>query len=614
MLMVDASDRPRKVLVLAVFDGTNANVIRDFLFSFNAYSRHRYYYVFDCRILEEKFDLSPFDVILIFWSVYLPGPDLSEGAKEKIRKADCLKVLFLQDEYRDVRRMNKIMSHLGIQVMFTCVAEEDHETFYPHSLIPTLEATYTVLPGYVPAYLEHAHVDAAGPRPLDIGYRSRSVPYYLGDLGQEKTIVAKRFKTISVEHGFRSDISVAERDRIYGKRWVDFLRSSRCVLGSASGASVVDFTGEIRRNCELYLGLNPATPYEEIKQKFFGDVDWKVVIDTISPRVFEAAALRCTLVQHEGRYGGVLTPDEHYICVRRDYSNIDDVIDRMKDLAFCHQIAENAYRDLIRTGLYGYRAFAQRFDKVLTNHIRKPVQSRSVSVLAFYTRNYVRHAQAIIPYRNRFFIMPSKKLAHALVRRALLPLKRIAWGPVMPRFIENPGSFLFMSYWSWRIALTVRPLRKILLCYFCHREVQRQVSLSELIRDLVRLDILRQARAGNLTTDRPFHVSVGFSPESGILKFTSRSINEAGENGLPPALPGALQDGRVKVIIWDHSGLGLGIVYDKSPTVGLGSGGVHRFQALTQVARRLPEKMCPILLRIFRGEVFPKQRPLRRIS
>ncbi len=606
--MVHVSDHPLKVLVLAVFDGTNANVIRDFLFSFNAHSKHEYYYVFDCRILEEQFDLSPFDVILIFWSVYLLGADMGEKVREKIRKADAMKVLFLQDEYRDVRPFNRAMDHLGIQVMFTCVAEEDHETFYPPSLIPTLEATYTVLPGYVPAYLEHVRVDAANPRPVDIGYRSRSVPFYLGDLGQEKTIVAERFKTISLEHGFRSNISVVERDRIYGKRWLDFLRSCRCVLGSASGASVVDFTGEIRRNCELHLGLHPAAPYEEVKRKFFGDVDWKVVIDTVSPRVFEAAALCCTLVQHEGRYAGILVPDKHYICVRRDYSNIGDVIDKMKDSGFCRQIAENAHRDLTRSDLYSYEVFAQRFDKVLTNHIRMPVRPRSESALAFYARNYVKHDQAIIPYRDGFLVMPSRKLAHILVRKALLPLKRRRWGPVIPRFIENPGSFLFMSHWACRITLTFRPLRKILLHYLRHREVHGQVGLRELMRDLVRLDILRQARAGILRTDPQFRVSVGFDPENGVLMFTSRSVNEAEENGLPSALSGALRDGRVKVIIWDHSGLGLGIVYgttrSKSPTVGLGSGGVHRFEALTELARRLPEQMCPILLKIFRGDVW----------
>lgn len=97
---------PLKLLVLSSFDGRNANVIRDFLFSFNKYSLHDYYYIFDCQILDKDMDFSMFDVILIFWSVYLPGSELSEEARAKIRQSRALKMLFLQDEYRDVRLFN----------------------------------------------------------------------------------------------------------------------------------------------------------------------------------------------------------------------------------------------------------------------------------------------------------------------------------------------------------------------------------------------------------------------------------------------------------------------------------------------------------------------------
>src|SRR5262249_36905887 len=157
--------------------------------------------------------------------------------------------------------------------------------------------------------LEHVKVNDRASRSLDIGYRSRVAPYYLGDLGQAKRVIAERFETISLQQGFLSDISVRERDRLYGQRWLDFLVASRCVLGSASGASVVDFSGEIRQSCERYLGVHPQSTYEDVKQRFFGDVDGKVVIDTVSPRIFEAAALRCTLIHLEGAYAGILDPE-----------------------------------------------------------------------------------------------------------------------------------------------------------------------------------------------------------------------------------------------------------------------------------------------------------------
>ena len=613
------ADRPLKILILSMFEGGNANVIRDFLFSFKTHSRHRYYYVFDCRILDGDTDLAHFDVILIFWSVFLLGPDLSEEVRDRIRKASALKVLFLQDEYRDVRPMNVVMRELGVQVMFTCVAARDHEIFYPKALIPTLEATYTVLPGYVPTYLETVSVDPKGPRSLDIGYRSREVPYYLGDLGREKRIIADRFDAMAREQEFRSDISVRERDRLYGRRWLKFLAASRCVLGSASGASVIDFSGEIRRKCERHLGLYPDATYDEVKQRFFAEVDWRIVIDTVSPRTFEATAFRCTLIQHEGGYAGMLDPERHYIQVRRDHSNMKDVLDRMRDRAYCRSLAENAHRDLIASGLYSYRTFAAQFDRQLAAHIGGPATQRSVSGVQFYAANFVRHRQAIIPCRDRFIVLPSRRLARGIWRRCLSIVSGGGSGPVMTRFVESPGDFFRKAYISTRLGLSIAPLRTLVGQYLMDPRIRREVRYHDLMNDLLKLDIVRRVRRGNLKARQPFHLSVDFDVETGVIMLTSIALSRSGDivvdresrakGGsaiVPTQLEEVLKRGLVKRFVWDHSAMSLEIVYapvgQKSITVGIGTGGIHRFDALVQLARHHPAQMTAALMPILRGE------------
>jgi hypothetical protein len=606
-----------RILVLSNFDGTNATAIRDFLFSFNAHSRHKYYYLFDWRILDVKEpSLSNFDVILLY-NPYLVGLDLSEPVRARIHRSDALKVLFLQDEYRDVRAVNRAMRDLGIQVMFTCVAEEEHETFYPKALIPTLEATYTVLPGYVPAYLEEVRVNGRVPRPIDVGYRSRVMPYYLGDLGQEKRLIAERFEGISREQGFRSDISVRETDRVYGSRWLKFLASSRFVLGTASGASVVDFSGDIRRNCERYLSLHPTATYEEVKERFFADADWKVVIDTMSPRIFEATALGCTLVQHEGGYAGVLDPDTHYICVRKDYANIEDVIDRMKDVGYCREMAENAHRDLIASGAYSYRAFVEEFDRRMVAHVREPLAGGGVSRVQFYARNFLRHGQTIIPYRVRFAVLPSGKLIQDVVGRAVSRLRHRR-GPALGRLVQNPGDFFSKGLVSTRITWGARNLRKLVMRYLRDRALRRSVPYHQLMNDLVKLDVVRQARTGVLRSRQPFRVSVSFEREAGALTIASgwdpRSPAglHAGGSSVGPAadLRGVLMEAfrarEIKAMVWDHSALGLQIVYQPSGskwvTIGLGAGGVYRFDALAELARRYPDEVAGILVPILMGD------------
>jgi hypothetical protein len=569
--------------------------------------------------LDRDTDFNSFDVILIFWSLYLLGPDLSEEVRERIRAAEACKVLFLQDEYRDVRRFNRIMSELGVNVMFTCVAEKDHAIFYPHELIPSLQATYTVLTGYVPRYLEGTRPDLVSRRDLDIAYRSRELPFYLGDLSREKRVVADRFEVVSAEHGFRSDISVRERDRLYGSRWVDFLRSARCVLGSPSGASVIDFTGEIRQNCERYLAFHPETTYEEVKRRFFADVDWKVVIDTVSPRVFEAAALGCTLVQHEGRYAGILAPDEHYICVKRDYSNVGQVIDRIKDAAFCRRIAERAYAELIASGRYSYRVFIDRFDSLLARHAPSIRRSSSLSLSRFYAANYLWHGQALVPYRDRFFVLPTRKV----VGRAIAKVGGERYGPMLGRLVENPTDVVSKMSLAVRTTWNSRPLRTIWRQYWRDRRACRELRVTGVMNDFVKMDVVGHARAGSLRSRQAFRISATYDQSSGVVTLRSytRSHEESLEaadgagvttscDQLPSDLICALLEGKVSMIIWDHSALSQDIVYcpydrDGRPrwvTVGLATGGVYRFDALTQLCQRAPGVVGPAVLALLRGE------------
>jgi hypothetical protein len=622
MLNQRAADDRLKILILSSYEGMDASAVRDYLLSFRLHSRHHYYYALDCRRLDGRIDLRSFDVIVIFWDVYLLGPELADAVREQIARAPAVKVVFLQDEYRDVRGVNQVMAELGVQLAFTCVAEADHRVFYPSEAIPTLEGLYTVLPGYVPAYLEEARIDADAPRAIDIGYRSRAMPFYLGDLGQEKTVVAERFQALARAEGLASDISVLERDRLYGRQWVRFLRDCRCVLGTSSGASVTDFTGEIRRSCERHLALNPDASYAEVKARFFADADWKVVIDTVSPRVFEAAALGCTLVQHEGSYGGILRPDEHYVCVRRDYSNVGDVIDRVKDRGFCREMAKRSHRDLITSGRYSSQAFARWFDGVLAKHVPGRRGVGSLSPARFYAEGYLRRRQAIVPFAQGFVVTPSAQLLHHLARLALERLPRARRGPLMSRLIHNPAGIVRKGLAAWRLLRRDRGLRGILAMY---RGQPRTVSLPALLDDLLRLDLIRAAGQGTLRTRQPFTVRWEYDAAEAALAAVStrgpigvdgpapRSRPAPTGSTLPTEAIEALAQGRMRALVWDHTVVAPQVVCragrSRWLTFTLGQGGVYRFRALERLYQADARAVGGALVAILGGAVRPAGRP-----
>ncbi len=64
----------------------------------------------------------------------------------------------------------------------------------------------------------------------------------------------------------------------------------------------------------------------------------------------------------EGEYSGVLRPMVHYIPLKKDFSNFDQVVGLIGDPGVRAEIVENAHRDLIRSGRYSYEQFVAGVD------------------------------------------------------------------------------------------------------------------------------------------------------------------------------------------------------------------------------------------------------------
>ena len=139
------------------------------------------------------------------------------------------------------------------------------------------------------------------------------------------------------------------------------------------------------------------------------------------------------------------------------------------------------------------------------------------------------------------------------------------------------------------------------------------------MNDLLKLDIIRRVRRGVLQARQPFQLSVDFDAGAGLVMLTSRPLPNreevAGETaarsagGVPVApaqLAEALRRGLVKLIVWDHSALSLEIVYAplgrRWITVGIGRGGIHRFDVLVHFAQRHPTQTTSLLMPILVGE------------
>jgi hypothetical protein len=278
-------------------------------------------------------------------------------------------MLFVQDEYEVCNKTRAAIQRLGINVVFSCVPEEFIPQVYPPETMPNVTFV-PILTGYVPFDVPDGK-DLKPPcrRPILIGYRGRNLGYWYGDLGQEKMFIGQKMKEICDQRQLPTDISWHEHDRIYGDAWFRFLGNCKATLGTESGANVFDHDGTLANDVQKALLRNPETTYEQIRERFLRGREGPVQMNQIAPKLFEAIACKTALVLFEGRYSGVLEPHRHYIPLKKDFSNVDDVLATLHDDAHLESLTERAFEEIVASGAYSYQTFVKKFDAVLSQFV-----------------------------------------------------------------------------------------------------------------------------------------------------------------------------------------------------------------------------------------------------
>ena len=348
-------------------DGVNAATITDHMDAFVQLSRHRYHQLSIRGELPAKLDLSRFDAIVIHYTILLSHRGdgyLSAVAADRIAAFSGLKVAWIHDEYHRVNEVIDKLEYLRINVLFSLVPPSLLSMVYPLSRLPRVRKE-TVLAGYVSDRFLRTSPPPIAQRPVHVGYRGRRPPYWLGAHAQEKVFIGQEFQKRAQRHGLATDISVEEHDRIYGRDWIRFLCSCRATLGVESGASIVDCDGELERKVDSYLADHPSATFAEVRNKFLEGIDGSIVINPISPRAFEAAATKTAMVLFEGTYSGILQPWRHYIPLKKDFSNFEDVVAKIKDPVFLQDLVDRTYQEIALNSSYHYRSLVDLADRLV---------------------------------------------------------------------------------------------------------------------------------------------------------------------------------------------------------------------------------------------------------
>jgi hypothetical protein len=344
---------------------SDASTVMDHVRAFERYSRFGVHILNTDTALPSRIAELDFQLVIVHYSVFGPGGYLlNEDHLEWVRTSRAHKVVFAQDENRYCGHRFWFLDEIGCDTIYTCLEPSEFDKVYGSRT--RVSRIRTNLPGYVSEQMVEDGERLSVPderRPIDVGYRGRQIPAYSGRGGYEKAIIGERFAELAADSGLVLDIEVGEESRLYGERWPRFLAACKGVLGVESGVSIFDLDDEVTSEYEEIAAQGREVRLEDLKSA--PALEGNVYYRALSPRHFEAATLRNCQILFEGRYSGVMEPMVHYIPLRKDFSNFDEVIARFRDPALRRELATNAYRDLIASGRYSYKALIESFDQDL---------------------------------------------------------------------------------------------------------------------------------------------------------------------------------------------------------------------------------------------------------
>ena len=354
------------ILCLYNHNQTYTSTVFEHLSSLYKYSKYRWFFVSYDQDIGFAHIESHFDVVLIHYTIRLPYDEVTDHNAATLKCYRGLKVLFIQDEYDNTNRTRDLIKQLGIQLVFSVVPEKGLSRVYPPAEFPGVRFV-SVLTGYVPEDISRAEYGPPSKRQLMVGYRGRHLPIRYGALGKEKVGIGRLVKEYCRANAIPHDIEWKESARIYGTKWYDFLASCRAVLGTESGSNVFDWDGTLDVKTQEYKVSHPNATEDDIYTAVIKPLEIPGLMNQVSPRIFEAIALRTVLVLFEGEYSGVVTPGVHFIPLKKDCSNFDEVFRQLANEPYVDSMTDRAYQDVISSGKYSLQAFIGLVDQEIEN-------------------------------------------------------------------------------------------------------------------------------------------------------------------------------------------------------------------------------------------------------
>ncbi|MFM1549776.1 MAG: hypothetical protein ACKJSG_10280 [Lentisphaeria bacterium] len=335
----------------------------------------------------------PFDAVILDVTLLCSRwgqPDVLERYKQEyafVRDLDAVRLAFPQDEYDCNELLDDWMMEWKVDVVFSVLASHWNMLYPRYHEKGEIQLSYC---GCLDEKLLAFEPKPFEERGIDIGYRARKLPPYFGRLGQVKWTIGQEVDRLARSSGLRTDVVLGEGKMLFGDDWINFIDDCKFTLGSNSGSSLLDPRGEIQGAVKQYLAESPEASFEEVEKACFPGLEGKCAFTAISPRVLETAALGSAQILVDGEYSGIIEPWEHYLPIRADASNFDEVLEAMRNRSEIKRMIRRCHDAILSSKFLRYSFQAQRILDLIRERSRSSRSPKNLQGVAPIIAKYER--------------------------------------------------------------------------------------------------------------------------------------------------------------------------------------------------------------------------------
>jgi len=361
--------------------------------------------LFDCRILNlmkirpERLaaSIEEYDLVILLHSAVSDTLDYLKPVQPVLAQRKRAKLFaFVGNEFNSpyvpLSGKTSLLKRCRADVIATQLLKDAGQYIYENSGAIIVSVPHALNPQLFNSDKPHAR------RKIDVGMRSYRYPPYLGD--NDRNSIIDYFVSHSGKLGLVSDISTTKR--FTPVNWAAFLGNCKCVLATETGSFYLSPNDDLVNQVNLYaqerrsgiviseastlrrivrylpaamksplisllslLKIGPVKygvfedeklDFDDVYERFFKYAKkCPTYSKAISSRNFDAIGTKTCQIAFPGRFSDILQADEHYISLNRDFSNISEVAEKLRDEKYWKTIVDSAYDLVISNHTYAHR-------------------------------------------------------------------------------------------------------------------------------------------------------------------------------------------------------------------------------------------------------------------